>query len=399
MKINFTGRDRIRFLNLCKNNHLKVWNVCTYDDSDKITFLTSLSAFYEMRGIRKKCSGRLKIDEKKGLVFLLKKYRKRIFFAAGLAVFFVLIKLISLYIWDISFDGNYSYTDIELMNFLEENHIHNGLKKKNINCDHIEFLLRKKYNDITWVSAELKGTRLIIHIKENFDTNIAKIEDTPYNIISNVNGVVDSIITSSGVPLVKSGDEITEGQVLVSGSVALLNDAKEVTGYEFVNSDADIYACLIQPYQETFELTHDQKLYTGRKNTALAVELFGRKLCFSGFSKKLGDYDVIKDYKNITLTKNYYLPFSVCKMSFKEYKTESFKYTEEEARQLAEEKMNHYIDKLQEKGIQIIENNVTIGVYENKCVISGDFIIRQKIGKIEYIDADTMNQPLEDGNK
>lgn len=392
LRLKFTGADKIRFLNLCKNNNLDVWNVCSYDDTDHITFSTSIKSFYKMRKIRRKCRGNLVITEKHGIAFKIRKYRKRIFFLVGTIIFFVLIKIISLYIWNISFDGNYSYTDVELMNFLNDNAIHNGLKKSEIDCEGIEFLIRKQYNDITWVSVEMRGTRLIVHIKENFDTNIAKVEEKPYNIISNVDGVIESIITRSGVPMVKSDDEVTKGQLLVSGAVELLNDAKDVIGYEYVNSDADIYAYVVHPYHESFALDYVKKNYTGRNNSGIELEFFGKSLYLSGLSKHINLYDTVKDYKNLTITKNYYLPISVCKMSFNEYETEECRYSEDEARAMAQEKINNYIDNLQEKGIQIIENNVTIEIGKTKCSMSGNFLVKQKIGQLEYLDGTDSGQ-------
>lgn len=64
--------------------------------------------------------------------------------------FINLCKNLRLDIWNISFDGNYSYTDIELMNFLNKYNIENGIKKSKINCYEIEYLLRTNYDDYSY---------------------------------------------------------------------------------------------------------------------------------------------------------------------------------------------------------------------------------------------------------
>lgn len=339
-----------------------------------------------MKKLHRKCRGNLKILEKKGLVFYIEKYKKRAFFLVGISLFLILLKIISLYIWNISFDGNYSYTDVELMRFLNEHHITNGLKKKDIDCDNIEFLIRSEYNDVTWVSAEIRGTQLIIHMKENFDMNIAKEEDRPYNIISDVDGTIESIITRNGIPSVKKDDIVTKGQILVSGVIEILNDSKEVVNYKLVNSDADIYAYVTHEYSDSFDLAYKKKKYTGRDNTAFELSLFSHSVYLTGITKDFKNCDIVKDYKELSLTKNFYLPISFGKIKTNEYVYEDLIYTQEEAAALANERMNNYINKLEQKGIQIIENNVTIDVNDKQCIISGNFLVLQKVGQIEYID-------------
>lgn len=388
LKLRFKGVDKIRFINLCKNNRLKVWDILSTED--EITFKSTIRSFYQMKAIRRKCRGSLRILEKKGLVFYIEKYKKRVFFLAGILLFLVLLKTISMFIWNISFDGNYSYTDVELLRFLNEHNITNGLKKKDLDCENIEFLIRSEYNDVTWVSAEIRGTQLIIHMKENFDMNIAKEEDRPYNIVSDVEGRIESIITRNGIPEVKKDDIVTEGQLLVNGVIDILNDNKEVINYSLVNADADIYAYVTHPYSDSFDLAYKKKEYTGRNNSAIELNFFNHSFYFTGFNKKFKNCDIVKDYKEVALTDNFYLPVAFGKIRTNEYVYGDYVYTKEEAEALAAERIQIYISKLEEKGIQIIENNVTIDTNDKQCIISGNFLVLQKIGKIEYIDESSL---------
>lgn len=52
--------------------------------------------------------------------------------------------------------------------------------------------------------------------------------------------MVESIVTRCGTPLVKKGDEVKTGDVLVRGEIVLYNDAKEPTDSCYVQADADI---------------------------------------------------------------------------------------------------------------------------------------------------------------
>ena len=306
--------------------------------------------------------------------------------------FFILAKIITLYIWNISFDGNYSYTDVELMKFLNKHNIENGVLKTKIDCENIEYILRTNYDDITWVSAEIKGTQIIVHIKENFDSHIAKAEDKPYNIISNVDGKIESIITRSGSPKVKAGDDIQKGQLLISGVLEIYNDNGEIGSYRLVNSDSDIYARVYVAYNSEFDLKYKEKKYSGKKNNIIQLDILGKSIYLSGFQKKFKDYNIVKDYHQLSVTDNFFLPIGYSTIKIKEYQNIDKIYSEEQANALVSEKINLFINKLNEKGIQIIENNVTISLENEKCISTGNFLVVEKIGEIQYIDETMLPQ-------
>lgn len=355
---------------------------------------SDIESFYRMKKLRRKCHGRLRILHRKGLRFKTIQYKKHIFFVVGIIFFFVIAKIITLYIWNISFEGNYSHTDVELMNFLCENNIKNGIHKSEIDCEKIEYLLRTNYDDITWVSAEIKGTRIIIHIKENFDTYIAKDEDKPYNIVSNVDGYIYSIITRSGSPQVKAGEEIKKGQLLVSGILEIYDDSEELINYRLVNSDSDIYAKTYIEYNDEFDLKYIEKSYTERKNKIIQLNIFNKSIYLSGLQKKFKNYDITKDYKQMSITKNFFLPAGYSYITVREYENIDKMYTEEEAKTIENSKINLFIQKLNEKGIQIIENNVTISIEDEKCKALGNFLVIKKIGEIQYIDESMLPQTV-----
>lgn len=394
----FTGDEKVRFVNLCRNNNLKIWKL--YNDENMIIMNCDKKDFKRMKSLRRKCHGTLRIQKKAGLYFKAVRQKAHTCFLVGILLFLLMGKLLSLFIWNISFDGNYSYTNVELMRFLNGNQVKNGLLKSDIDCDKIEYLLRTNYSDITWVSAEIKGTKLIIHIKENFDGYIAKNETKSYDIVSGCNGVITKIITRSGVPQIKAGDEITEGQLLVSGILDTYGDNETFISRRFVQADADIYADVVMEYKDEFELVYPDKKYTGEKNNIYTVSIFGKKIYLSLFQKKFKRSDVVTTDKQMSITDNYYLPLSTGKITVREYVTNEAVYSEEEAMGIAENNLDIFIKNLQEKGIQIIEKNVTIACDEKFCRASGTIKVNRQIGDVRYIDeeANKMEIPQTEEN-
>ena len=112
-----TGRDRERFLNIAAGNRLMIFGVRELD-ADRIAFFTTPEEFKRMKPAARKAGVRLSIKEKYGLPFFLHRNRNRKLMLAGIFTFFILLYVLTLFIWYISIDGNYRFTDEMLLHYM-----------------------------------------------------------------------------------------------------------------------------------------------------------------------------------------------------------------------------------------------------------------------------------------
>ena len=63
--------------------------------------------------------------------------------------------------------GNYQVTDDVFYSFLEQEGIHTGMRRSELNIGELEKQIRRKFSQVTWTSGRLDGTRLVIEVKEN----------------------------------------------------------------------------------------------------------------------------------------------------------------------------------------------------------------------------------------
>lgn len=56
------------------------------------------------------------------------------------------------------------------------------------------------------------------------------------------------------MPQVHVGDRVKKGDLLVSSEIPILNDEKEITGYEYCAADADILIKSVYEYRDSFPL-------------------------------------------------------------------------------------------------------------------------------------------------
>ncbi|WP_455718165.1 sporulation protein YqfD [Anaerosporobacter sp.] len=382
--VRIKGYSPERFINLCSARDILIWDLRQVENGYE--FFISVQGFRGLKQIVKKTKTRPFIKKRYGFPFLLHRYRKRKVFAIGVLLCCILVYIMSLFIWEISISGELKHTDEAIVKFLRKNNVYTGIQKRKVSCQEIEEEIRAQYPDIGWVSAEIRGTRLLIKIKE---TNIPKpvVRRTdPCHIVANKDGIITSIITRSGVPQVKTGTVVKKGDVLVSGIVDIMGDFDVIVRKETVVSDADIEMKTFYEYSDSFDLKYIKKEYTGEEKKAYSMSINENKIFLYSPFKVYKKYDIIDNDEKLRIGKNFYLPISLTTTYYKEYELIPSVYTNEEANQIAGEKLQLYIDKLIENGVTILENNVKIEIKGKKCVTSGKLIVEENATTYRSID-------------
>jgi len=358
-----------------------MWEIRPVDDEYECFIL--IRDFKKLLPIVRKTKTRLFIRNRCGFPFFLRKCRKRKGCVAGFLLFFLILYYSSCHIWEISINGNQIYSTDILMDYLSENGIFGGMNKKEVSCPEIERLLRNQYEDITWVSASVTGSRLFIRIQENTDIVVyhEKDREQAADIVADQDAVIASIITRSGTPLVKKGDEVKKGDILVSGEVVIYDDFGSEMRREYVYADADISGEVTYSYQDSQKYQYQYKQYTGNVQNGYAVTFGNRRLYLWAFPVPYENFDSVSDLSKLRLGTNFYLPISLEKWYYKEYAVCEGNYTKEQAEQLLEDRKNQYFQNFIEKGLQIIKNDVKISIEKNKVIASGPIVVQQKIGK------------------
>ena len=379
------GYSPERFLNMCCFHNLFIWGL---EPTEKgYEMYMSISDFRKLKPIIRKTHTKVTLEGRYGFPFFLARYRKRKLFFAGLFLCAVLLRAYSLFIWDIHFEGNERYPDTTLAEFLESEGVAPAMLRSRVDCPGIVKAIRKEYNDIVWVSASIDGSRLKIQVKENEDTFPEKDasvvpdggEEKPVDLIASADGVVTKIVTRSGVPQVHVGDTVKKGDILVLGRVEVVNDSQEVVGYQYHRSDADVFADTQMEYTDTLDLTYLKKVYDGKKKYQPFIRLADWTVSVGSIKNKYEHSERVTEETQIRLGENFYLPLFYGMKSVKSYSLVERTYSEEEARRLLSLDFKRFCEDLEEKGVQIRENNVKIHLYEDSASASGTVYLNERI--------------------
>jgi len=204
-----------RFINICISKKIFLWNM----KREKSTILYSninIIDYKRIREISKKTKSQVEIQAKKGIPFLLHRYRKRKIFIGFLLISIIILNVMSRFIWNVEISGNIDISKEEIIKTLSENGLNIGTAKSKINITDITNRVRLSRDDIAWIGISLKGTNAIIEIKEISKAPEIIKEDEFCNIVSDKAGMITKINVQNGTAVAKEGDIIKEGDLLVN---------------------------------------------------------------------------------------------------------------------------------------------------------------------------------------
>ena len=379
VRVRLTGRSPERFFNMCRSSKILLWNIAC--EKEEYRFFLLLPDFYRIRPFARKAGVRVRIQEKLGLPFFLYRNRKRKLFAVGAASFFLLLFVLSHFIWNISFSGNLLFTDDMLTGQLREIGVCYGMPKRGVDCDRIEEELRSRCSRIVWVSAHVSGTRLQIRIRENETADgIPLREESPRNLVAETAGTVVSILVRAGKAVVQPGDEVEKGQILVEGMLPVTNDSGEVERTLFVRADADIRLRTTKIYREWVPHFQTVRSYTGKMQRGFRLRAGAVDILAMPPLAGKRNWDLTGVSRQIVLFGDFFLPVWTEAITAREYEKVERKRTKTELNDLTKAVHERKLQKLTEKGVQIIENDVKILDNSNGWIICGSMTVEEEAG-------------------
>ena len=380
VRIEVEGYYIERFINICTNKKILIWNL-KREKGVKLYLNIGINDFKKLSAIARKTNCKVKILRKRGVPFLLNRYKKRKLFAIFLILILALIFTSSRYVWnvDISIKDN-----LELENISEDIEnlgITRGIPKNKIDTEKVINELRLKRDDIAWVGIDIVGTSVKINIvKADKSPDIIKNTDY-YNIVAKKAGTIQKITAQNGTAVVNVGDTVQKGDILIAGYME-----GKYTDTRYVHSLGEVDAIIL--YEKSKEVRFNQDIYhyTGNEENKYEISFNTWKIkLYKNFSK-FNLYEITTEEKNIKLLDNFYLPISIKKITNKEQTKENKTYSIEEAVDIGEKELSPEIEKEIENKDMIIDKNVKKEEYENSVIVTVIYSVLENIGENQKIE-------------
>ncbi len=375
LKLHISGYSPERFMNLCRLNGIILWDIVPTEEY--YICKIARSDYPNIDSFLEKTKVKAEIRQEYGLPFFMRKNRKRKIFFAGVIVSFLFIYGMSFFIWSFTFTGNQMIHDDILLRFVNSLGVNYGTYKQNIDIPMLEEEIREYFDGISWVSVKISGTGLIVSVKENEILAKEVTKETPISddLISGTKGTIVKMITRKGVPLVKVGDEVDVGTVLVEGKVPIFDNDGNILSYDYTDADADVTIRTEYPIHRKVSRYYRHKNFTGNEYTIPYVRFGQHYFTFIYKKNPYRLYDVIVKEDTHPLFTEFSIPVFWGSRRYCEYVEIEDLYGEEEGTILLKQFLEQTMKELNEKGVQIIENNVKIESDSQYLKLTGSLVI------------------------
>ena len=367
-----------QFINICNNKQINLWNI-KKENSIKVFASVYITDFKKLKQICKKTKCKIKIQSKKGLPFVIKKYKKRKFFFIFLLLIILTIIILSNFIWNIEIESDADIPKEEILELAQSEGLEIGKRKGAIDTKAVINKIRLERDDISWVGIEIDGTNATIKLVKA-DEKPEIINDDEYcNIVADKNAMILKVSAQNGTPLVKEGDIVTNGDVIVAGWME-----GKYTGKQYVHAQAEVQAKVWYTTTEKVYLKETEKVETGQTENSYSVKINNFQINLPKSLPKFQKYDTIEENKKLKLFSNFYLPFELVKYTYKEYKEEQVVHSIEEAKQIGIDRAK---ESLQEKidGKEILDKQVKVRTETDYIEVEVIYEVKENIGIKEKI--------------
>lgn len=387
-----------RFFNLIAKHGIGFWDMQKdQKNNDETRASVLLSEYKDIKKIARKTNAKTKIINKKGIPFLIRKYRNRIGLLIGFFISIIIINIMSSFVWVVEINGNNKLNENTINKYVAECGIYQGASTKNIDVSLTEHNIMSKFKDISWISININGSVVRISINERITPPDIK-EEEPCNIIASDDGQIVGIEVSKGKTEIQLGDAVVKGQMLVNGIVP------DIFGENrFCHSEGNIYAVIHKNITHKIDLNKKIYIKTGSKikRSRLEISNFIFPLSIQPIPK--GNYSLL--YKETDLFKwkrnNFYypifnnkeniefnqqnintfgfkFPIKIIDELFEEQFEKNIRLNEDDAKNEINNKINEF-EKSFFENMEIINKNVNMKIDNNNYIAEIEYTYKKNI--------------------
>lgn len=193
-------------------------------------------------------------------------------------------------------------------------------------------------------------------------------------------GVIVKVNAQNGTALVKEGDTIKKGDILVGGWLE-----GKYTGIRYVHANGEVKAKVWYTSKQKVELKQLKLTHTKNNENKYSVNINNFQINFYKTLSKFEKYDTIEEIKKFKLFSDFYLPIEIIKKTNYEQMEENIEYSLEEAKNIALEQAKEDLETQIENKENILNTYINYNETEEYVELELIYEVLEKIGTKEKI--------------
>ena len=365
-----------KFINLTAKYGFVLWNIKKRDHV--LGAYIAASQYKKIRYSARKSGLKLRVKKRYGLPFFLRRFKPRMGIVAGIVVFFLILYVMSLFIWQINVEGVESIPKEKVISTMKEIGLDEGKLKKDINIRMLEQMAMENIDGVSWLSVNIRGSVATVSLKERIKPPEIVPKDKPCNIKAKLAGQVSRIEVYDGAAEVNVGDAVFEGQLLINGIVEDVYG-----GHTTHHADGKIFAYTQRTLKEEVPIYQTTYRETGKSMLRASAKIFGANIPLTFNTKPKWEYKKEYEKKCLTIFERQ-LPIKVYKQTFKEQIPEDIVLTEDQAREIAENNINKKEEEIL-KDVNIIDRHTSGNLEDDVYVYECSYYCEENIAQAEEL--------------
>lgn len=288
-----------KIINIMWENNIYIKNI----KKKNITTMTmeiNLRDYDKIEDIARRTGTRIRIIKRRGPIFFIIKLKRKITLVSGIVLFIGIIYYLSTFIWNVKINSEEGLPPYVIRQQLKSYGISSGINKNKINVYKIEKDLVKDNDNIMWAKVRIQGSELDVSVVQRKSPPTIVEENTPCNLIAKRDGKVMRAYTTKGTAVVKPGDDVKKGQLLVKGE-----QGQEGSIYS-VHAAGYIICTTTYESSETVKVNNIKNERTGKKLENYYINFRGKRRYLKKDNNKFNKYDRIEESKFIFGRETYF---------------------------------------------------------------------------------------------
>ncbi len=316
-----------RFVNLCAQENLEFWAM-DWLDGNTVRLTARRRDRKRILEIAQTLGGEAQVESSRGLPEFLGRFRARHAFLLGLSFALCAVLLLSRFVLTIEVTGNEQVPTPVILAQLRLLGVHPGVYGPALDRKQLAQEALVELPELSFMALNLHGTRLEVIVREVVQAPERVDVEENIDLAAETDGLILKVEPELGDSMVKAGDTVARGDILISGTVTMEPPlySDKPTRYFQTHARGRVWARTWRTLTASIPLTAQGKNYTGREQSCWSVNLFGRRIeIFGTTSISWPMYDKITTVRHGPLT------LELSQELFREYEPAVLKLDEEAA--------------------------------------------------------------------
>ncbi|BAK80993.1 sporulation protein YqfD [Candidatus Arthromitus sp. SFB-rat-Yit] len=362
IQLRIISKNPEQLLNMIWKKDIKVIEI-ERENLYSVCLVINSKDFKDVKKICEEINSEVNVVKMGRIIKFIHNFKVYFTLSIGLGISIGMIIFLSMFIWKIDIKGDSHVSPYEIRQVIKNLGVHKGMLKFKIDTDKLENEIVASNANLLWSKVRVQGSTLQIEVIESFKPPVIDVDLSLGDIVADKDGEIVRVYTQSGTAMVKAGDIVKKGDLLIGGY-----QGKEGNVFE-VAPVGDVIAKTFMEFEEIIELEGTKNVNTKNMRDEYYINIFGKKLYFKKYKDEFENYEKINcDGKLVK--KNIY------------YEVEKVSYTlsPDNVKKNLVDHYSKYVKQNLKQSDSIVGVIVKDEIVDNKLKFKISFVIEEKIG-------------------